>query len=579
MQRLLKILIVLVIANCFVQVVVSQGIIEFEISLTGYGNELKDKIHYNKKLASPDEVKAELGNIYRQLHGLGFLELKKDSCHHDSVSVCCVLKPGKRFRYFISPGNIGEEALTYISHDTYFRPSGITPGKYEDLAKEVLGFFENNGYPFASVGLSDLKIRDDSIIGSLDVDHSHYIVFDTLSVEGNVNISRRFLAMHTGIRPDKSYSENIIKNLDKKLQSLGFVEITDDPQVIFTESLARVEVGLRRRSANRFDGIAGVVYDEAAENSMRLTGQLNLFLINTLQRGEWMDLRWQGLGHGTQSLNISAGYPYLFYTPLTAEMEFIMRKQDSTYLHIRRLPAIGYRFQKNIDAGVFVDWQTSELLDPQKYRDAIELPPIIDYKTIFYGIRASYRSELFLIEPRKGFSYDIRFAAGNRNIKKNSSLPAHLYDDIDMRSTQYTGRISLQRIFPFMERSALMLKGEGGILLGDNIFDNELFRIGGLHSLRGFDEESLLASAYGYLLAEYRYVAGRNTYLSMFANGGFIERKTAGYYNDFPAGAGAGISQELPAGLLSLFFALGKRQNERVNFNDIKVHVGFVSTF
>ncbi len=579
MYRLLKILILFIIANCFVQMAIPQYFIDFEVVFSAHEKKLKDEIHYNNKLSSHSEVKTELDNIFRQMHKLGFLELRKDSCNYDSLAVECILNPGKKFRYFISFGNIGEEVLAYISRDRYFDSAGITPGKYEKLTREILGFFENKGYPFASVGLSDPKIRGDSILGLLDVDHSHYIVFDTLEVNGNVNISSRFLAMHTGIKPDKSYSENVIKNLDKRLQSLDFVETTQEPRIVFTESRAKVEVGLKRRSANRFDGIAGVVYDEAADNSMRLTGQLNLYLINTLQRGEWMDLSWQGLGYGTQSLNISAGYPYLFYTPLLAEMEFMMRKQDSTYLHIRRIPALGYRFQSNINTKLFVDWRTSELLNPKKYQDAIELPQFIDYKTIFYGISTSYRSELFLIEPRKGFNYTVQFAAGNRNIKKNNSLPSHLYDDIELKSTQYTGQISLQRIFPFMERSAIMLKGEGGMLLGDDIFDNELFRIGGLHSLRGFDEESLLASAYGYLLAEYRYVAGRNTYLSLFANGGFIERKSAGYHKDFPAGAGAGISQELPAGILSLFFALGKRQDEQVNFNDIKVHVGFVSTF
>ncbi len=579
MQSPKKIFFILILAiNAFLPAA-SQDIIEFEVHFTQHNVELKEKIKYNNSLLLPGEAKTELESIYRQMHDLGFLETALDSCQYDSLLIRCVLIPGNRFRYYITPGRVSEEVLTLLSNDKYFKPYGITPGEYEMLIKEILGFYENRGYPFASARLDSPVIEGDSILGTLFIDHSYYIVFDTLNVKGYVNISPRFLAMHTGVKPGKSYREDVLNNLENRLRSLDFVEITNDPQVVFTNTHAKVEVGLKQKGANRFDGIAGVVYEEAAKNALRLTGQLNLFLTNILERGEWMDLKWQGLGHGTQSLDISAAYPYLFYTPFSAEMQFMMRKQDSTYLHIKRVPALGYRFQSNIRANIFVDWRTSELLDVSRYEDAARLPDFIDYKTIFYGVGASYRSDLFNIEPREGFNYKVQFAAGSRNIRKNINLPDHLYEDIKLNTTQYTGMTALQRIFPLMDRSAILLKGEGGIIIGDDVFDNELFRVGGLHSLRGFDEESIIASAYVYFLAEYRYVTGPNTFLSLFANGGFIERKTARYYNDWPFGAGAGISQETPAGILSLFFALGKRQDEQLNFNDIKVHVGFVSTF
>ncbi len=575
----IKILILTLFINCAFHNTYSQDVIDFEVVFKENNEELHNDIQYNTQLSLQVEVDHELENIFEQLHYLGFLTAEKVSCNRDSLKVKCTLKPGEKIKYFLEPGNLGEEVKATLSDDKYFGSDGIIPGKYENLTKEILEFLQNNGYPFANVSLNSPKIKGDSIIGKLFVDPSNYIVFDSLQVEGNVNINPRFLAMHTGIKPEKSYSEDVFKNLDDKLKALDFVEITGEPVVLFTETHAEVNVGLEKRSANRFDGIAGVVYDEGVDNAMRLTGQLNLHLINSFERGEWMDFRWQGLGHGTQSLDLTAGYPYLFYSSFMAEMKFRMRKQDSTYLQIERKPALGYRFSNNFSADIFVDWKTSELLEVERYQLADELPGIIDYQTILYGISANYRSELFNIDPREGFNHSIQVAAGNRNIKKNNSLPDHIYDDIELKSNQYTGRLSLQHVFPFMDRSAVFLKGDGGIMIGDGIFDNELFRIGGLNSLRGFDEESILASAYGYFLAEYRYVIGHNSYLSVFANGGFFERKTTSTYKDLPMGAGVGISQELPAGIMSLFFAFGKRQEEPVNFNDVKVHVGFVSTF
>lgn len=559
---------------------VGQDMFELEILFTDHNEELKDEINYNSQLFSEEEIGRQLGDVYEQLYGLGYLKATKDSCKYDTVEIRCFLNPGKKFRYFISPGNLGEEALDNLSHRDYFSREGISPQKYEMLTKEILGFFQNNGYPFSKVSLDNVNIENDSIIGALNIDTSYHIVFDTLKVNGDVSINPRFLAMHTGVKSNNSYSEDVIENIGNKIEALGFVALSDEPEVVFTKAHATVNVGIERRSANRFDGIAGVMYDERADKAMRLTGQLNLYLINTLERAEWMDLKWQGLGFGTQTLDISAGYPYIFYTPFSAEMQFSMRKQDTTYIQVKRKPALEYRFAGNVRAKVFVDWRTSELIDVSRYERAAELPDIIDYKTIFYGVGTSYTSGAFHADPRRGFDYSLQIAAGSRDIKKNNNLPAHLYDDVKLKSTQYTGEVSLQRIFPFMDRSAMLIKGEGGMLAGDEVFDNELFRVGGINSLRGFDEESVLASAYGFLLAEYRYVAGRNTYLSLFANSGYIEKNSAsGYYKDWPLGVGAGVSQELPAGMMSLFFATGKRQNEPFDLNDIKVHVGFVSTF
>ncbi|GEM_PF-1180333 len=575
-KKILSIIVFVINGLCCL---LAQDFLEFEVRFAEYQKKLENKIVYNKQVLSEFEVERELESIFDQLYEIGFFEVVKDSCQYDSSKVKCFIRPKEQYRYYVEPGNIGEEILAKLSTDKYFSKSGITPFEYNKLTNKILGFFQNKGYPFANISLGDPKIRGDSIQGKLKIDRSNYIVFDTLEVDGDININSRFLAMHTGIKPDENYSEDVFENLEKKLSVLDFISVTRQPRVLFTNDRAKVNVGIEQRASNRFDGIAGAVYDEGADNPMRLTGQVNLYLTNTFERGEWMDLRWQGLGYGTQSLDISAGYPYLFYTPVLAEMQLMMRKQDSTYLHIQRKPAMGYRFKNNIRAKVFVDWRTSELLDAKRYKNAEKLPGSIDYRTILYGVGASYKSDLFNIEPRKGFNYSIQIAMGNRNIEKNNNIPDQLYDDIELESNQYMGQILLQRLFPFGNRSALAMKGEGGMIIGEGLFENELFRVGGVHSLRGFEEESIIASSYAYLLAEYRYVIGQNSYLSLFANSGYVERKTSDKYRYFPFGAGTGISQELPAGILSLFFAFGNRQDQTFNLNDIKVHVGFMNTF
>ena len=51
--------------------------------------------------------------------------------------------------------------------------------------------------------------------------------------------------------------------------------------------------------------------------------------------------------------------------------------------------------------------------------------------------------------------------------------------------------------------------------IGETMFQNELFRIGGLKTLRGFDEESIFASVYSIFTLEYRFILEQNSYYYM----------------------------------------------------------------
>ncbi len=70
-----------------------------------------------------------------------------------------------------------------------------------------------------------------------------------------------------------------------------------------------------------------------------------------------------------------------------------------------------------------------------------------------------------------------------------------------------------------------MIGNQSGFIENENLFTNELFRIGGLKTLRGFDEESLTASAYSIFTLEFRYLFDINSYFHVFFDGAYYERK------------------------------------------------------
>ncbi len=126
-----------------------------------------------------------------------------------------------------------------------------------------------------------------------------------------------------------------------------------------------------------------------------------------------------------------------------------------------------------------------------------------------------------------------------------------------------------------------MAKVSAGIVVSkDPIYDNETFRIGGNRLLRGFDEESILASWYNVLTIEWRFLFGKNSYAYLFGDFSYIQKNTISeHYGDFPIGFGIGVALETKVGVFGLSYALGTQQGNPILFNNSKVHFGYVYSF
>ena len=71
----------------------------------------------------------------------------------------------------------------------------------------------------------------------------------------------------------------------------------------------------------------------------------------------------------------------------------------------------------------------------------------------------------------------------------------------------------------------LRLRGEG--LLNPRLFINDLFRLGGLNSLRGFNENQFYTSAYAVATAEFRQFIGADSYVFLFADQAYLRHDLA----------------------------------------------------
>ncbi|MBW6498824.1 MAG: hypothetical protein K0B09_10570, partial [Bacteroidales bacterium] len=236
----------------------------------------------------PDSLTLQKGidTLMFKVFEAGFLGANLQNILADSAGFTAVIDTGPMFQWKLRNANISQEALRTLRIEQYFSGDALPFNRYREVNQKIIGWYENRGYPFASLMNDSLELLENSLNAALRVDPSFFIVFDTLELSGNVNLSQGFIAGHTGIRAGSAYSEEKAREAAARLSDLAFLRLNGDPALQFTPGKAKLSIPVRRQPANRFDGIAGVSSNTLDDNRLQLTGQLNLLLINLFERGE-----------------------------------------------------------------------------------------------------------------------------------------------------------------------------------------------------------------------------------------------------------------------------------------------------
>jgi hemolysin activation/secretion protein len=239
-----------------------------------------------------------------------------------------------------------------------------------------------------------------------------------------------------------------------------------------------------------------------------------------------------------------------------------------------------YLFNGLNNIKVFYRQRNSNLLSTAALSGVSVLPNYADISTYAYGLGIFYEKLDYKFNPRRGISINASGSAGNRQIKKNNKLSDALYNNIQLRSTQYQAEGNISFYLPLRKFSTIKIATQGGSILSPQLFKNELYRIGGFRTLRGFDEQSIFASSYAIGTLEYRFLFEQNSALILFADGAWYENNSQGtYIHDTPYSIGAGVSFETKAGIFQMNYAIGSQFGNPFDLRTGKINFGVVNTF
>ena len=440
---------------------------------------------------------------------------------------------------------------------------------------------QNTGHPFASIGLDSIQFHDSNTFSaSVNYQAGSFITFDTLFIATKGKVKRSFIENYLRIKPGYPFDYRKYKNIRQRLNALPFLNVNGDINLFFTESRSRIEIPLIVKKANVVDGVVGFLPNPSKKGSFMFTGEFNLQLRNLFQSGKTIKVEWKSFQQQSQSLILNYTHPLVFATPLELDFVFDFFKQDSSFYTLQRKLSVAYQFNSGAKFYYRLAFNSSRTGTLNQFKGSKILPSVVDNDIITNGFGFDYiRYDNFNF-PRSGIKVKIDISAGNKIIIKNANFDPIAYEKIQLSTPQYKADFYFDKFLKLAPNTTLQFKTFASKIFNKQLFQNDLYRLGCLKTMRGFNENFFYASEFLISGVELRQYFDNSSYVLLF-----FEQSALGYklvdksFSDKPSGLGAGLSFETGPGVFTFIYSLGNSSVQKMNFNQSRIHFGLISRF
>jgi outer membrane protein assembly factor BamA len=525
-----------------------------------------DSMSYKASFKNYKTLNEEVVLLQKRLQNIGYIEcqvIKTTQINDSTYQSTFSLK--QRFytiyiyynKETISPALI-KTISTDFNNDYFVLPIH----KIESVLGHLNTELSNNGFPFAKLSLQNIEKTDPKTLKAdllIDTTTKRYI--DNVVVKGYENFPKSYISHFLNINKGQPFNLNEINKKTERLKNLSFTNRARSPEVLFSKDSTILYLYLEKVKSNTFDGFLGFGTNETT-NKFKLDGYLNLTLENNLNYGELFNLIYKSDENQQKTFNANLTLPYLFGLPIGTEFALNIFKKDSSFTTVNQNAGIFYQVNsKHRLASGISSIQSNSLLNQQT-----SVSDIQDYRSTFIKTTYSYR-QLKL--------YDILFPI---DLFITTSLGVGKRNSNNQNQQQTELKFTASKILTLDNNNSFYINTAGNVLLSDSYFVNELFRFGGINSIRGFEENSLFASKYGLVNFEYRYRVNSGIYIHSITDVAYFENQLDNHKARlFGFGFGFGILTK--AGLLKLNYANGKSENQNFKLSNSKIHLSLNAIF
>lgn len=520
-------------------------------------NSFLKKIVFTKKHQSEEDLYNETNVVSENLKRFGYFLNSIDS----------IIKKDTIYTSFFNLGDRTEKAYIKLQKNKELISKKFSiKNDTAIITIEELSFFlssisnklEHIGKSFSKVKLKNIQLKDNSLYAELNIYQSKERTINKIIVKGYDKFSKSHLKHFLKLKKGTIFNQQKIAEISSSINSLDFVSEIKPPEILFSKDSTLIYIYLKEQKTNSFDGLLNFASKENGKGLL-FNGHLDLKLNNILHTGEQLDLFWKANGEERQEFKITTELPYLFNSAFTPNISFSIYKQDSTFLSTKFHTGLNYRIKPKMNVSLTLDTETSENTLQNNTNETVK-----DFDNTFIGGQFTYRT------PNND-----PFLNNKLLIKLN---PSFGFRDIEnIKTDQFKINIEASYLWNLNNKSSIFIRNVTGYLNSNNYIDNELYRIGGANSIRGFNEQSIFTSQFSFLNLEYRYLTSKNSYLYSITDIG--NAKNSNYTNDNLYGLGFGYLFKINNSQINLGYVLGKSSSQNFDFNQSKLIITFLSYF
>lgn len=538
-------------------------------------------------------VQEELNTQLLQLQKKGMLAANIDALSYHEDTVIAHLHQGASYRFGklnFDSIPVGILNITGISAKQY-EGKFLEPQKIAQLMNKILSYAENNGYPFASLRFQNTAMSANRVLDArLIYRPGKKIIIDTIEIQGNATVDYSFILSYLGLKNKQLYNEATLKAISRKIKELPFLQESQPWNMSFNILKNSLYIYLEEKRSNQVNALLGFQPNNLETGKFLWTADVQMLLNNTLGYGETFSASYKNLQAKSPQLDIGAVLPYIMGSKFAIDAKFEYFKRDSLFDRITFEAGLRYQFSEKDYLRISYQQHTNRVPNPDTnfVRANKRLSNNVDLLSRGFGVSYVMDRTDFSLNPRSGWVAGLNVSVLRRNIRKNDLILSindgfdynTLYDTVNNQPNQYRVSGNLQYFIPLNKQLAVKLAYNGAYIGGRDLFQNELYQIGGFKVLRGFDERSIFSNQYHIFTAELKALLGERSYFSLFSDyGRFFTQYNIIDLKRSALSFGTGLTLENKSGLFNIIVALGRFDNDAFRFRDAKIHFGYVTYF
>jgi outer membrane protein assembly factor BamA len=458
--------------------------------------------------------------------GQGFLR--------NPVEVCLVGRAVRIFLFVVAILLFGTESLFAQTPHKYFIAQLQITGAEHISNSEIINVFQTKqgdtldeaklshdieslvakyadlGFAFANVTITKLQPVDNSHISvGIHITEGQLARLVACKVEGISETDTSVVRREFFISEHPVATRELLIGGSERLRQLGlFTNVSEPTLYKVNDSSVGVSLNVQESHTTAIDGVLGYNPAPISGASSYINGFLDLAFMNIGGSARQAAFRYQKLTPASSDLSFRYLEPWLLNIPIDGSFILNRHDEDSLYVatHLELSFALHSLSQVTISAGASYDGITPGTAH------------IVDASNIISGsVLFSMDQRDDPIAPQNGYKISLGARYGSKSITD---------------SLGYASTVGI-RTFIADAEGALSLGDKrlvGSISLSAHEVDSkvlelsDLFRIGGLASLRGYRDANFYVSRYAIARIEPRFMFSSRSYIGLFTDLGYLEQ-------------------------------------------------------